>query len=45
MTSETNTNPVERIYPDDKRVKPQTIAHHMARYQFANKHIKIMLRY
>lgn len=27
---------VERIYPDDKRVKPQTVAHHMARYKFAS---------
>lgn len=26
---------IERIYPDDKRVKPQTIAHHKARYEFA----------
>lgn len=31
----TNQKPVERIYIDDKRVKPQTIAHHVARYQFA----------
>lgn len=26
---------VERIYPNDRRVKPQTIAHHVARYKFA----------
>ena len=30
-----NLHPIERIYPDDKRVKPQTIAHHKARYEFA----------
>lgn len=30
-----NTKPVERIYPHDERVKPQTIAHHIARYKFA----------
>ena len=34
-TTIVNKNAVERIYPDDKRVKPQTIAHHKARYQFA----------
>lgn len=28
-----NQNPIERIYPNDKRVKHQTIAHHKARYQ------------
>jgi len=31
-----NKHPIERIYPDDKRVKPQTIAHHMARYKLAS---------
>jgi 2-polyprenyl-3-methyl-5-hydroxy-6-metoxy-1,4-benzoquinol methylase len=31
-----NKKPIERIYPDDKRVKPQTIAHHKARYEFAS---------
>lgn len=30
-----NHKPVERIYPDDTRVKPQTVAHHKARYKFA----------
>jgi 2-polyprenyl-3-methyl-5-hydroxy-6-metoxy-1,4-benzoquinol methylase len=29
---------VEFIYPNDKRVKPQTVAHHLSRYKFvANK--------
>jgi 2-polyprenyl-3-methyl-5-hydroxy-6-metoxy-1,4-benzoquinol methylase len=32
----TNHNPVERIYPDDQRVKPQTVAHHKERYRFAS---------
>ncbi len=35
-----NTDPVERIYPDDERVKIQTIAHHVARYDFASKLVK-----
>lgn len=35
----TNKHPVERIYLDDKRVKPQTIAHHVARYKFAVKYL------
>lgn len=35
MSAEVNKQPVERIYPNDTRVKPQTIAHHMARYRFA----------
>jgi len=30
-----NLSIVERIYPDDDRVKPETIAHHKARYEFA----------
>lgn len=28
---------LERVYPDDKKVKPQTLAHHEARYDFAAK--------
>jgi len=32
-----NKKIVERIYPNDKRVKPQTVAHHIARYEFASK--------
>lgn len=34
ITTETNLI-VERIYPNDTRVKPQTVQHHVARYEFA----------
>lgn len=30
-----NTIIVERVYLDDKQIRPQTIAHHLARYEFA----------
>lgn len=30
-----NKQVIERTWPGDKRVKPQTIAHHVARYKFA----------
>jgi len=36
-----NKKPIERIYPKDKRVEPQTIAHHKARYKFAARLRKI----
>lgn len=29
------TDVVERIYPEDQKVRPQTFAHHLARYRFA----------
>ena len=35
MDNRVNKHPVERIYPNDDRVKPQTIAHHVARYSLA----------
>ena len=40
MNTKINSQPVERIYPDDTRVKPQTVAHHMERYRFALSNIK-----
>ena len=36
-----NKTPVERIYLEDKKIKPQTIAHHVARYNFASKIRKV----
>ena len=32
---------VERVYLDDEELKPQTIAHHLARYEFARKIRKV----